>query len=141
MAVLAVVFLHTAVLCSLFRVLLHVVHRGIRDDACRRHRVPYVLSQRHVTAAHFPGTSVASCKHEFFGAITFCQTTGHLPYVSLFLRKPKRASRENHTQNQIDFHSSPLRVRVLACTRMAKNIEADVSRKEGVCRLSPVVAQ
>src|SRR5713226_6405987 len=106
MPVFAVVFLHPAVLSGIFRIFFHVVHRGIRDDPSRSHGVSYMLSEIHVTATNFPGTAVVSCEHELLRAIAFCQTTGHVPYIRFFLRKPKRASCENYAQNQFDFHSS-----------------------------------
>jgi hypothetical protein len=51
-------FLHATSFPASFRVFLHVVHRGIRDDASRSHRMTHMLAESDFTAPHFPCASV-----------------------------------------------------------------------------------
>jgi hypothetical protein len=55
---LSITLFHAAILRSVFRVFLPVVHRGIRDDAGRSYRMTYMLGESDFAAPHFPGTSI-----------------------------------------------------------------------------------
>ena len=64
-------FLHAAVLCRIFRVFLHVVHRRVRDNACRSHRMTHMFGESDFAAPHLPRASIGPGEQKFVCAITF----------------------------------------------------------------------
>lgn len=85
MTVLIVCFRHTAVLCGILRVFLHVVHGCARNCARRSHSMTHMLGEGYFTAPHFPSASIISLEQKLLGVVALGQATSDISYIRFVL--------------------------------------------------------